>query len=356
MSNQFDAVVLAVVLAGVAVAANAHEDTVGAPPAPPDVAWTPHAAPLLGVQGSHGTETMLFMASELGGRGIVQGAPYSATAVSEARQTLADGNRITHSTTIKLYRDGQGRTRQEQASGSVFINDGVAGKRYVLNTQTKTMRELPAARTFDTPLPPVPPEPPIPPVPAMAPSPPPAPAPKPPANMSAEEARSWAESMRTWGREFAARMRGEPAIVDRDIKVVVRRHGAEAGADVVTERVEVLRFGGPDGAPHGPLLLPALPSEPGVTTSLGSRTFDGVRADGSRTTWTIPAGRIGNEKPIEIFSERWYSPELMLVVMTRHADPRSGERIYRLEGIKRDEPPAELFKVPSDYAVRGSRR
>ena len=77
-----------------------------------------------------------------------------------------------------------------------------------------------------------------------------------------------------------------------------------------------------------------------------------MRADGTKTTWTIPAGQIGNEKPIEVVAERWYSAELMLVVYSRHADPRTGERIYRLEGIRRDEPPAELFKAPADYETR----
>lgn len=66
----------------------------------------------------------------------------------------------------------------------------------------------------------------------------------------------------------------------------------------------------------------------------------------------IPAGRIGNKLPIEIVSERCHSPELNVVVLTRYADPRSGERIYRLESIKRDEPNAELFKVPADFALK----
>ena len=74
---------------------------------------------------------------------------------------------------------------------------------------------------------------------------------------------------------------------------------------------------------------------------------------GRRRRGPIPAGQIGNDKPIEIVSERWYSPDLMLVVCSRHADPRSGERIYRLEDIKRDEPPADVFKVPADYETRG---
>ncbi len=90
----------------------------------------------------------------------------------------------------------------------------------------------------------------------------------------------------------------------------------------------------------------------GVTTSLGSRTVGGVRADGTRTTWTIAAGRIGNEKPIEIVSERWYAPDLLLVVESRYRDPRSGESSYRLDNIRREEPAADLFTVPAEYERR----
>jgi hypothetical protein len=77
-----------------------------------------------------------------------------------------------------------------------------------------------------------------------------------------------------------------------------------------------------------------------------------VDADGTRTTITIPAGEIGNERAIEIVSERWYSPELQLVVMTRHSDPRTGETVYRLTNINRTEPVKSLFEVPSDYTIK----
>jgi hypothetical protein len=87
------------------------------------------------------------------------------------------------------------------------------------------------------------------------------------------------------------------------------------------------------------------------TETLGKRTFDGIEAEGTRTVSTIPAGSIGNERPIEIVSERWYSAELQTVVMTRHSDPRTGDNVYRLENINRTEPQANLFQVPADYTV-----
>jgi TonB family protein len=88
------------------------------------------------------------------------------------------------------------------------------------------------------------------------------------------------------------------------------------------------------------------------TESLGKEMVEGVQAEGTRTTITIPAGAIGNEWPIDIIEERWYSPELQTTVKTRHHDPRTGETTFRLTNINRSEPPASLFEVPSDYTIR----
>jgi len=63
-----------------------------------------------------------------------------------------------------------------------------------------------------------------------------------------------------------------------------------------------------------------------------------VIANGSRSTTTIPAGQIGNEQPIQIVSEQWVSPDLQVLVLTKHTDPRSGETTYRLNNITRVEP------------------
>jgi hypothetical protein len=67
--------------------------------------------------------------------------------------------------------------------------------------------------------------------------------------------------------------------------------------------------------------------------------------------WTIEAGTIGNEKPIVITSERWYAPDLLVVVYSRDFDPRFGETVYRLDSLRRGEPAADLFKVPADFVV-----
>jgi hypothetical protein len=101
---------------------------------------------------------------------VVKGAPFSATAVSETVQTLADGTKLTHRTTALLYRDSQGRTRREQRlerigpfaiAGEpvqlIFLHDPVAGVRYVLNAGSREARKftLPAGGPPAAPPPPV---------------------------------------------------------------------------------------------------------------------------------------------------------------------------------------------------------
>jgi hypothetical protein len=82
---------------------------------------------------------------------------------------------------------------------------------------------------------------------------------------------------------------------------------------------------------------------------LGQRTIEGVTAEGTRTITTIPPGTIGNEQPIRIVSEEWFSPDLRVLVLTKHSDPRSGETTYTLSNIVRAEPGRALFEIPADY-------
>src|ERR1700722_12333250 len=89
-----------------------------------------------------------------------------------------------------------------------------------------------------------------------------------------------------------------------------------------------------------------------VTASLGIQSIGGVSAEGTRYTRTIPAGQIGNSKPIVIVTERWYSPDLQMVVMTKHSDPRMGDTTFTMSNIQRQEPAASLFQVPSDYTLQ----
>jgi hypothetical protein len=70
-----------------------------------------------------------------------------------------------------------------------------------------------------------------------------------------------------------------------------------------------------------------------------------------RTTRTISAGEIGNEKPISIVTEVWTSPDLKTVVYSKRSDPRMGEQTFQLTNIARSEPDASLFTVPADFKI-----
>jgi len=97
---------------------------------------------------------------------------------------------------------------------------------------------------------------------------------------------------------------------------------------------------------------PGPANDPNVTTeSLGMQTINGLQANGTRVTRTIPAGRIGNAQPIQMVTETWHSPDLQVPVMVKTMDPRIGTRTVQLTNITRSEPDPTLFQVPSDYTV-----
>ena len=128
--------------------------------------------------------------------------------------------------------------------------------------------------------------------------------------------------------------------------------GAQYALDPRNRTAQRMRtFNGPP-----PPERPRPPTDAVKTESLGKQTFDGVEAEGTRSTLTIPAGQIGNDRAIEIVSERWYSSALDVVVLSKHSDPRMGEHIYRLTNINRAEPARSLFEVPADYVISEPRR
>jgi len=110
--------------------------------------------------------------------------------------------------------------------------------------------------------------------------------------------------------------------------------------------------------PQAPPGLPQRKLSAGLAVrseGIGPRVIEGIKADGTRTTITLPPGNVGNDRPIEIVTERWFSPDLQIVMQTRRVDPRVGETVYRLIGITREEPPKHLFEVPADYLIEDQR-
>jgi len=145
---------------------------------------------------------------------------------------------------------------------------------------------------------------------------------------------------------------------------VVMINDPVAGSQYVLEvdqkvaRKMPLRHAGKPGADAGntPELRGRAVDQSHVTTAaLGTQTINGVVAEGTRTTRTIPAGAIGNTNPIVITVERWYSADLQTVVMMKRSDPRMGETTFQLTNIQRQEPESSLFQVPADYTVKQGR-
>jgi hypothetical protein len=85
----------------------------------------------------------------------VKNSPFSADAVSESVQTLADGNRIVRNSTSKLYRNTEGRFRREFTGGTggmfgslytygqgITLFDPVRGFRYSIDPNLQTTRQF----------------------------------------------------------------------------------------------------------------------------------------------------------------------------------------------------------------------
>ncbi len=236
----------------------------------------------------------MFISAEMeqGGK-VVKGAPYSAEALTERTQTLADGNRIVHKSSAKVFRDSEGRTRREQelnAIGNweakegltrvVFIQDPVAKMHYVLEPENRTVRKI---------------------------------------KIGPDETE----------------------------------HAPKAG-EKFDHFIAPAPHGGAPGTFGGQVIQYRITDQDGKKESLGNQTMEGILVEGTRTTIEIPAGDMGNEFPIQIVSERWYSPELQVNIMTKHNDPRFGETVYQLTGIGRGEQDRSLFEVPRDYKVDDS--
>lgn len=85
--------------------------------------------------------------------------------------------------------------------------------------------------------------------------------------------------------------------------------------------------------------------------SLGTQSIEGVIAEGTRMTTTIPEGSVGNDRPITTVSESWTSADLKTIVLSKVSDPRYGDTTTKLTNIVVAEPDPALFQVPGDYSI-----
>jgi hypothetical protein len=227
----------------------------------------------------------------------ISGAPFTADATTEFTQMLSDGNRIERRFTTSMARDGRGRTRSEQEVAMLgpltVLQKGTSLNWTAGQPAAGAPGEPPRFTVITDPV----------------------------------EGVTYTLDERTKeARRNSAKIATQQFIEVKKLADKIETAGRGAGAN------------------------------PPVVESLGTRQVEGVSAEGTRTTTTIPAGQIGNLNPINLVTERWFSKELRMAVLITRRDPRSGDTVYRLTNIVRAEPPPDLFSVPSDYRVVDLRR
>jgi hypothetical protein len=221
----------------------------------------------------------------------IAGAPFTADATTEFSQILSDGNRIERRFSTSLARDGKGRTRSEQDVAMlgplVVLQKGMNWSTH--SFQTSPTQQEPEPPRFTVITDPV-------------------------------------EGVTYTLDERSKEARRSPSKLTTGQLIEVQK---------LNDKLISVRGGA---------------AAVGVE-SLGTRQIEGISAEGTRMTTTIPAGQIGNLNPINVVTERWSSKELQMTVLITRRDPRSGDTVYRLTNIVRAEPPPDLFAVPADYRI-----
>jgi hypothetical protein len=270
----------------------------------------------VGMVGGRSTETHTNMEMSSNGgmmaamRAPVTGEPYVAEKVTRSVWTLGDGTKITHASSSKIARDAEGRVRE----GIENRDAGSIGGQQINRTMESITIGDPVERTMTI----------------------------------------WTLGPGSARGKIAIRMhlpniagvgsgKGQvggltamlvsppppPGFAGRSVSLgSVNPEAAAAIAKARAEKDEV------------------------QTEELGADAIDGVRVEGKRTTTTIATGKIGNDRPLVITHEEWYSPDLKVVVKSVDEDPRTGERTMVLEGLTVGDPDPALFKVPEGYQVR----
>jgi hypothetical protein len=221
---------------------------------------------------------------------IVTGAPFIAESVTEVVQTAVDGSHVKHATTAVVARDSNGRTRFSQNLS--LLLPGGPRVLTVIRDPVAGVSYLVDARESVARRQPIPP---------------------------ASAGRGISAGAQNWSPQEAA-----AKVARQSVKSMLSARSAALAQTVQTE-----------AAP------------------LGDQTVEGVMVSGSRVTAIVPAGQIGNDKPLTFSSEAWYSPELGIIVMSKVSDPVTGDTTFRLTKLRRGEPDPDLFAVPSGYRIVG---
>jgi hypothetical protein len=257
---------------------------------------------------------VFFYSSPVMGK-AVKGAPYSATEITESSQVLADGTHISHQNQERVYRDGEGRVRRESPD-RITIFDPVAGESYTLNPKTMTAVKSAMGTVA--------------------------------AGGGGRMVAAGRVTPVTAGNTYAYTVTtgSGPVTMTRDqaAKSDTEKAAVVAQLDKVTAELKFQTDMAQTKVAIGT-------SSRAASESLGQKVIEGVTADGTRTTETIEAGSIGNDRPIQVLNERWVSADLKTPVMTKRTDPRTGEETFRLTNVLRGEPGSDLFMLPPGYQI-----
>ncbi len=235
----------------------------------------------------------------------VTGRPFSATEVRHTLQTLADGTRIEKTESSKYFRDGEGRTRTENADGStVSVSDPVSGASAEMSGGQAQNRKIVRRGTFRT-------------------------------TSTAAAMGSDMSETKKLALEQSLQMAREKVIAEMASQ-------AKANADSGTT---------PKALPTAVFAVSRDKLEAknkGTSEDLGVQLINGIAAKGTRTTITIPVGQIGNDREIKVVSERWFSDDLGMLIKSTNNDPRFGETTYELTNVLQVAQDPSLFQIPED--------
>ena len=234
----------------------------------------------------------------------VPGQPFSADVIEETDRLLADGNHIHRENHGRVFRDSQGRTRNESEIGvagprikpfvHIMINDPVEGRFILLDPEQKTA----TIHKF-------------------------------------EKAVSTAVGL------------GLPA---QPVNNAAKSNAPTTAAVSPEELLQSMRNMRGVSGTQAPGKLQSSHED------LGVMEVEGYTVTGTRFTHTIPPGQMGNDQPMTTTSERWFSQDLKMDLLTKFESPESGKRVHKLVNIHTDDPDPLLFQVPADYTVKENPR
>jgi hypothetical protein len=237
----------------------------------------------------HGLAT--FQAPRFGPRPVV-GAPYYGEEISQHEQTLANGTQIDETKMLrKIWRDSQGRTRIER---ELVVNPSSKAAPAIIQITDPVAGYI---YTLDT-------------------------------------------ARRIAHRVVAPPPPGGPQTGNPD-RMPIRVAGRTRTA------------GSLGGTFTGPAVRQTTDAQGHQVTieELGTKAIDGILVEGTRRTTVYPTGSQGNDRPLKVIVESWWSPDVKVMMLSTTDNPRSGVTTVKTTNLNTQEPDPELFLLPVGYTI-----